>query len=101
MSREDRAYFVYILTNADRGVLYTGVSNDLVRRAFEHREKVQRGFASRYNCDRLVWFEMHGEIGPAIVREKRIKRWRRDWKIALIEARNPHWLDLYPELIGG
>ena len=96
----DRAFFVYILTNADRGVLYTGVTNDLIRRAYQHREGLNRGFTRCFNCDRLVWFEMHGEVGPAIIREKLIKRWRRDWKIAMIEAGNPDWLDLWPMIIG-
>jgi len=101
MAHEDpRPFFVYILANADRGVLYTGVTNDLLRRTHEHRTHVVPGFTDRYNLTRLVWYEVHGEVGPAIAREKRIKRWRREWKVALVEERNPDWLDLYDEITG-
>ena len=99
MSRE-RRYFVYLLASKPQGTLYVGVTNDLLRRAVEHRDGQVPGFTSKYDVKRLVWFEQHGRIEDAIAREKRLKRWRRDWKIALIEEGNPHWHDLLPGLIG-
>ena len=95
---EDRVSCVYILAGARNGTLYVGVTNDLLRRVFEHREGVTPGFTQRYGVKRLVWYEEHGEIGAAIAREKAIKRWRRAWKLALIEAVNPQWLDLWDVL---
>jgi putative endonuclease len=92
------AAYVYILASQRNGTLYTGVTNNLVRRAFEHREGLQPGFTRDYGCKHLVWYETHELIGAAILREKRLKRWRRAWKLALIEERNPQWLDLYWEL---
>lgn len=94
----DHLYFVYMLASKPQGTLYVGVTNDLVRRVFEHREGLVPGFTKRYGVTRLVWFERHGDVNEAIAREKRLKRWRRDWKRNLIEADNPHWTDLYPEL---
>ncbi len=91
-------FYVYILSNVHRGVLYTGVTNDLVRRVFEHREKSVDGFAERYGTARLVYFECHQTAEAAITREKAIKRWRRDWKFELIESRNPDWADLWDEI---
>ena len=90
--------YVYILTNHKHGTLYIGVTADLERRIHEHREKRTPGFSSKYDCTRLVWYEEHGSIGTAIQREKSLKRWYREWKIALIETMNPEWRDLYPEL---
>ena len=75
-----------------------GVTNDLARRVWEHREKLHKGFTSKYDVTRLVWYEAFGEIDEAIQCEKRIKRWRRAWKLALIEKNNPQWLDLYETL---
>ncbi|MEQ8432876.1 MAG: GIY-YIG nuclease family protein [Oceanicaulis sp.] len=91
-------YFVYIMTNRPRGVLYTGVTSDLVNRVHQHRNALLPGFTQTYNLKTLVWFETFGDIDAAIVREKRIKRWRRAWKIDMIETRNPGWLDLWYEL---
>ena len=91
-------YWVYILASCRYGVLYVGVTNSLVRRVTEHREKVLPGFTSRYGVCRLVWHAGFGEPGAAIVCEKRLKRWRREWKIQLIEADNPHWDDLFKRL---
>lgn len=91
--------WVYIMTNAPRGTLYVGVTNDLARRAYEHRTHAVPGFTKRHGLTRLVWFESHRDIGEAIAREKTVKRWRRAWKIEEIEASNPHWSDLYPTLI--
>jgi putative endonuclease len=89
---------VYLLTNKFYGTLYVGVTNDLVRRVAEHRAGEVRGFAHKYRCIRLVWFEAHDSIEHAIRREKLIKKWRRDWKINLIERENPRWDDLYDGL---
>ena len=91
-------YFVYIVTNRPRDVLYTGVTNDIVRRAWEHRNSAVPGFSRKYNTRTLVWYEAYGDIELAIQREKRIKRWKRAWKINLIERNNPGWLDLWYEL---
>lgn len=92
------AGYVYIVTNQKRGTLYIGVTSDLERRIYEHREGRTPGFASKYGCNQLVWYEEHGSIGTAIQREKSLKRWYRQWKIELIEAMNPDWRDLYHEL---
>jgi putative endonuclease len=77
------------------GTLYLGVTNDLPRRAYQHKAKVVPGFTSRYGVDRLVWFETYDDPMTAIEREKQIKKWRREWKISLIEESNPNWHDLY------
>ncbi len=96
----DHTYFVYLLASKPYGTLYAGVTNDLVRRIADHRDGKIPGFTKTYGIRTLVWFERHGDINEAIAREKRIKRWRRDWKISLIEEDNPHWTDLYPALVG-
>ena len=92
------AYFVYILASDRNGTLYLGVTNDLIRRIYEHKNKVARGFTSRYGVDRLVWFEVYDDPENAIGREKEIKKWRRAWKLRLIEQSNPQWLDLYEQI---
>jgi putative endonuclease len=89
------AFYVYLLASRRHGTLYLGVTNNLVRRVYEHKTKAAPGFTKRYNVDRLVWFEIHDEILSAIEREKELKKWRRDWKIRLIEESNPNWVDLY------
>jgi putative endonuclease len=89
-----------MLASRRHGTLYVGVTNDLVRRCWEHRAGLAEGFTRRYHVHRLVWFEHHEDIEAAIAREKRLKRWRRDWKIALIEEQNPEWSDLYSKLSG-
>jgi putative endonuclease len=91
--------WVYILSNRPNGSLYVGVTNDVVRRVWEHRNGVGSSFVHRYNLDRLVFFESHPEIQLAIARETRLKHWPRAWKIHLIEAANPDWEDLCPSLI--
>ena len=93
-----KRFFVYIMTNRPDGVLYVGVTSDLLRRVHEHRTGAIVGFTKRYNLHRLVWFEEHGTAEQAILREKRIKRWRRAWKVRLIAERNPDWRDLFGEI---
>lgn len=92
-------YYVYILASRKHGTLYLGMTNNLVRRVHEHKTKIIPGFASRYRVDRLVWFECYDDPLSAITREKDIKKWRRDWKIRLIEDTNPDWLDCYDMII--
>jgi putative endonuclease len=87
------SYYVYLLASRRCGTLYLGVTNDLIRRVYEHRIKAVPGFSARYGVDRLVWYEVYQDALTAIAREKEIKKWRRDWKIALIEADNPDWND--------
>jgi len=91
--------FVYIMTNRPNGILYVGVTNDIARRAWEHREGVVDGFTKRYGLKRLVWFEPHESIVAAIQREKTMKHWPRAWKVRVILAANPEWNDLYDTLI--
>ena len=93
-------YFVYLLANRKAGTLYLGVTRDLIRRSFEHRTDAVPGFTSRYGVHMLVWFESTPDVKVAIAREKQLKNWKRDWKIALIEKDNPGWRDLYPGLLG-
>ena len=93
-------YFVYILASRIGGTLYIGVTNNLIRRVFEHKSKFVRGFTKRYNVVRLVYYEQYDDIEEAILREKRLKNWNRAWKIRLIEEKNPNWVDLYPEIVG-
>ena len=88
-------YHVYLLASRRHGTLYLGVTNNIVRRVYEHKHKLVLGFSARYGVDRLVWYEAHADVTAAIRREKKIKKWRRDWKIALIEADNPEWQDLF------
>lgn len=91
----ERFSFVYIMASQRNGTLYTGVTTNLTRRAYEHREGLIPGFTTEYRVKRLVWYERHTDVVAAIRREKAIKRWRRAWKLALIEQLNPNWLDLY------
>ncbi len=94
----DHHYFVYILASQRNGTLYVGVTSDLIRRVQEHREGLVPGFTKRHAVKLLVYFEAHRDINEAILREKRIKRWRRKWKLDLIEAQNPQWRDLWIDL---
>jgi putative endonuclease len=91
-------FYVYLLASKLYGTLYVGVTSDLVGRVWQHKDKAVSGFTAKYGVDRLVWFESHDTIEEAIRREKRIKEWKRDWKINLIERDNPRWIDLYPSL---
>ena len=92
-------YHVYLLASRRQGTLYVGVTRDLVRRVWQHKEGVVEGFTRDYGVKKLVWFESTGSVEAAIAREKQIKNWKRAWKIALIEQENPQWRDLYPELL--
>ena len=92
------SYYVYVLASGRNGTLYVGVSNDLVRRVYEHREGLVPGFTKRHGVHRLVHWEEFAEIVEAISREKRVKRWLRKWKLELIEQNNPTWRDLYEDL---
>lgn len=87
--------YVYILASRRMGTLYVGVTNDIIRRAYEHKEGIIKGFTSDYGVTNLVWYEAFEHIDEAIAFEKRLKRWRRVWKIDLIEKMNPAWNDLY------
>ncbi len=93
-------YYVYLMANQPYGTLYVGVTNDLVRRSWEHREGVVEGFTKNFGLKTLVWYEIHGSAYEAIRREKAIKRWHRDWKVNLIQSVNPEWRDLYPQICG-
>jgi putative endonuclease len=90
-------FYVHITASGKHGTLYLGVTNNLVRRIHQHKTKVVPGFTAQYNV-RLVWYEVYDDPASAIAREKDIKKWRRDWKIRLIEEDNPDWLDLYPSI---
>ncbi|MCC5981952.1 MAG: GIY-YIG nuclease family protein [Oceanicaulis sp.] len=95
----ERTYFVYLLASQKNGTLYCGVTSDLVRRTYDHRESNVPGFASKYGVKLLVWYEVYSDINEAIYREKRIKKWPRQWKINLIEAENPDWNDLWKSIL--
>jgi putative endonuclease len=90
---------VYILASGRNGTLYIGVTNNIARRAWEHRSGVVAGFTKRYGVHRLVYVEFHATMPNAIQREKQIKKWRRAWKLRLIEESNPRWRDLYDDLL--
>ena len=92
-------YYVYILSSKRNGTLYIGVTNNLVRRVYEHKEDLIEGFTKKYNVKTLVYYEIHSDIKKAIEREKQMKKWYRKWKIELIEKTNPKWKDLYTELV--
>lgn len=94
----DKQYYVYIMTNKTNSVLYTGVTNDLVRRVYEHKNKLVEGFTKKYNIDKLVFYEVYDDINTAIAREKQIKGGSRKKKLRLIEDMNKSWNDLYEGL---
>lgn len=93
-----KLYHVHMLASSRHGTLYIGVTNDLSRRVHEHHSKATPGFTAQYDVTRLVWYESYERVGKAIAREKAIKKWRRDWKVRLIEEMNPEWEDLYVSL---
>ncbi len=90
---------VYILANKRNGTLYIGVTSDLVKRIWEHKNKMLEGFTMRYGVHQLVWYELHESMESAILQEKRLKDWKRAWKLELIERSNPDWQDLYPMIV--
>jgi len=92
-------FYVYIMASQRNGTLYTGVTNDLVRRVYEHRNNLVEGFTKQHSVHTLVWFDSGGSIEEAILREKQIKNWKRHWKIELIESNNSQWIDLYEGLL--
>jgi len=94
-----KTFYVYILASKRNGTLYTGVTSDLIKRAWEHKNNMAEGFTRKYNVKRLVYYETHGSAESAITREKRIKKWRRAWKLRQIEEMNPEWKDLYEHII--
>ena len=93
-----KTYFVYIMASKKNGTLCLGVTSNLQRRVWKHKNNVHEGFTKKYGVHRLVWYEMTNQIEAAIRREKQMKKWRRQWKIDLIEENNPNWDDLYDEL---
>ncbi len=98
-SAMDRQFCVYILASKWNGTLYIGVTSQLATRVWQHKSKVVEGFSAKYGVDKLVYYEAHGCAEAAIVREKQLKKWRRSWKIELIESLNPEWRDLYEEIL--
>ncbi len=92
-------YFVYLITNKPYGTLYVGVTRDLVKRIYEHRSGFVEGFSKQHDLGHLVWYEAHESVIAAIEREKKIKKWRRDWNINLIQGENPEWQDLYETIV--
>ena len=97
MFKTNHQYYVYFITNKNDGVLYVGVTNDLERRMVEHKNKLVKGFSSKYNLDKLVYFELYSNVNQAIKREKQFKKWKREWKINLILEKNADWDDLSKE----
>ena len=93
-------YYVYILASKQNGTLYVGITNDIVRRVFQHKNDEVGGFTANYGIHRLVWYESCLDVREAIAREKQLKKWNRKWKLALIEKSNPQWRDLYDEITG-
>ncbi len=94
-------YYVYMTSSKPYGTIYTGMTNNLSRRIWEHKNHVAKGFTDEYQVHRLVWFEQHSTAENAIKREKRLKRFKRDWKIELIEADNPNWDDMFNAVASG
>ncbi len=93
-----KEYFVYILASKKNGTLYIGVTNDLIKRVYEHKNNLVEGFTKKYSVHNLVYYERYNDIYSAIAREKQMKKWKRQWKIDLIEKDNPQWRDLHPQL---
>ena len=90
---------VYIMASQRNGTLYIGVTSDLVKRVWEHKNDLAEGFTKQHQVHQLVYYELHGEMAQAIIREKQLKKWNRDWKLRLIEELNPDWRDLYDEIV--
>ncbi|ALK98740.1 hypothetical protein AB595_02465 [Massilia sp. WF1] len=94
----NKSSYVYILASGLNGTLYVGVTSNLIKRVWQHREGLADGFSKQYGVKNLVWYEVHAEIAEAIRREKQIKKWDRRWKLELIQKSNPRWLDLYADI---
>lgn len=92
-------FYTYISTNRQRGTLYTGHTDDLSLRMEQHCQKTFKGFTAKYGCDKLVWYEIHNTRDAAFRCERQIKKWKRAWKLNLVEVGNPHWLDIHTERI--
>jgi len=97
----DKDYYVYVLASQRNGTLYVGVTSNLIKRIWEHKNKVIQGFTQKYSVDKLVYFEQYRDPENAIKREKRLKNYNRQWKLELVEKENPEWRDLYTELVSG
>ena len=91
---------VYLLATGKRGTLYIGVTSNLVARTWQHREHIVEGFTKRYDVTNLVWYELHGTMEAAILREKQLKKWNREWKLRLVQEFNPEWRDLWDDIVG-
>ena len=91
---------IYILSNKKYGTLYIGVTSNLIQRVWQHKAKVTQGFTHKYGLDKLVYYELHTDISDAILREKQLKKWRRQWKLNLINQQNPYWVDLWEQIVG-
>lgn len=94
----DKQFYVYILASKRNGTLYIGITSGLVQRIWQHKNKMVEGFTQKYNVNKLVYYELHPNAESAITREKQMKKWRRSWKIRLIEEKNPDWKDLYDDI---
>ena len=97
----DKDYYVYVLAKKRNGTLYVGVTSNLIKRIWEHKNKAVEGFTQKYNVDKLVYFEQYSDPENAIKREKRLKKYNRQWKVELIVKENPEWRDLYADLVPG
>jgi putative endonuclease len=95
-----KQFYVYILASKPNGTLYTGVTSNLIQRVWQHKHDVIQGFTRKYSVKTLVYYEVHENAESALTREKKIKRWRRAWKLGLIENSNPEWRDLYKDILG-
>ena len=96
----EKQFYVYILASKRNGTLYTGVTSDLIQRVWQHKHDMVERFTQKYEVKKLVYYEVHDNAESAIKREKQIKKWRRKWKLRLIEEKNPQWTDLYDEIVG-
>ena len=94
-----KTYYIYILASKRNGTLYIGVTNDLIRRVWEHKNKIAKGFTKKYGVGMLVYYEITENVESAIMREKQLKNWHRQWKVNLIQSINPEWRDLYGDII--
>ena len=97
---KQKQYYLYITASIKEGTLYVGITNDLLKRIYEHKNNLIDGFTKKYNVHKLVYYEETNDIQSAIQREKQIKKWKREWKINLIKKFNPNWKDLYYDLVG-